>query len=211
MPKAWLKSRKRDYYYQKAKKERYRSRAAYKLLQAVKKYHFIKPGDAVLDLGAAPGGWLQASRKIVGEEGFVLGVDIKPIEPLPSPNVLTAVADITEPETPKKIVELLSRKVDVVVSDVSPNISGVWEVDHARQIELAKRSLHIANSVLKPNGNLFVKVFQGDMLQDFVQEVKRRFKIVRIVKPKASKAKSSELYILGMGLKNPAEKEWPSK
>jgi len=201
LPKAWLRNRKRDYYYQKAKRERYRSRAAYKLLQSVRKYRFIKPGDVVLDLGAAPGGWLQASRKIVGKEGFVLGVDVKPVEPLPFSNVLSIVADITKPETKGKIAEILPRKADVVVSDVSPNISGIWEVDHARQIGLAEESLRIAVSVLKPTGNLFVKVFQGDMLRDFVQEMKRHFKTVRIVKPKASKAKSSELYILGIGLK----------
>lgn len=202
MPKAWIQERKRDYYYRKAKEEKYRSRAAYKLFQAVEKYHFIKEGDVVVDLGAAPGGWTQASRKIVGAEGFVLGVDLRPIEPFPEKNVRTMIGDITEPDTVKQILEMLPRKADAVISDVSPNISGIWELDHARQIDLAQRALEIALETLKPGGNFFVKVFQGDMLNDFIGVVKRHFEDVKIIKPKASRAKSSEIFILGMHLKS---------
>jgi 23S rRNA (uridine2552-2'-O)-methyltransferase len=201
LPKAWIQERKRDYYYRKAKEEKYRSRAAYKLFQAVQKYQFIKKGDIVVDLGAAPGGWTQAARKIVGTEGFVLGVDLKPIEPFPEKNVRTIIGDITEPETVKQIQEMLPKKADAVISDVSPNISGIWELDHARQIDLAQRALEIALETLKPGGNFFVKVFQGDMLNDFVSMVKRHFEDVKIIKPKASRAKSSEIFILGMRLK----------
>jgi 23S rRNA (uridine2552-2'-O)-methyltransferase len=201
LPKAWIQERKRDYYYRKAKEEKYRSRAAYKLFQAVQKYQFIKKGDIVVDLGAAPGGWTQAARKIVGTEGFVLGVDLKPIELFPEKNVRTIIGDITEPETVKQIQEMLPKKADAVISDVSPNISGIWELDHARQIDLAQRALEIALETLKPGGNFFVKVFQGDMLNDFVSMVKRHFEDVKIIKPKASRAKSSEIFILGMRLK----------
>jgi 23S rRNA (uridine2552-2'-O)-methyltransferase len=201
LPKAWIQERKRDYYYRKAKEEKYRSRAAYKLFQAVQKYQFIKRGDIVVDLGAAPGGWTQAARKIVGAEGFVLGVDLKPIEPFPEQNIRTIIGDITEPETVKQIQEMLPKKADAVISDVSPNISGIWELDHARQIDLAQRALEIALETLKPGGNFFVKVFQGDMLNDFVSMVKRHFEDVKIIKPKASRAKSSEIFILGMHLK----------
>lgn len=201
LPKAWVKERKRDYYYRKAKEEKYRSRATYKLLQAVKKYHFLKKSDVVVDLGAAPGGWLQASRKIVGNEGFVLGVDLRNIRSLEENNVHTIVGDITNSETLNQIKSALPSSVDVVISDVSPNISGVWEVDHARQIDLARQSLLIALKFLKVNGNFFVKVFQGDMFEDFAEEVQRHFARVEIIKPKASRAKSAEIFILGMGLK----------
>lgn len=201
MPKAWVQDRKRDYYYKKAKEERYRSRAAYKLLQAIEKYHFIREGDVVVDLGAAPGGWIQAATKTVGEKGFVLGVDLKPLEPFSESNVKTIIGDINEPETLDQILSLLPRKADAVVSDASPNISGVWEVDHARQIDLSQRSLEIAVEVLERSGGFFVKVFQGDMLDDMISNVKQYFEVVRVIKPKASRAKSSEIFILGMNLK----------
>jgi len=167
----------------------------------VEKHPFIKPGDVVVDLGAAPGGWTQASRKIVGEKGFVLGVDLKPIEPIDLPNVRTITADITDSQTIRQIRELLPRSADAVVSDVSPNISGVWELDHARQIDLAQESLRIAVSVLKLGGNFFVKVFQGDLLHDFVRRVKFHFAFVKLIKPKASRARSAEVYVLGMDLR----------
>ncbi len=201
MPKSWIRQRKRDYYYRKAKEEKFRSRAAYKLLQAVKKYKFMKRGDLVVDLGAAPGGWIQAARKIVGEEGFILGVDIKPIEPFEEENILTIVADITDPKTPENIRNLLPELADVVISDVSPKISGIWEVDHARQIDLALNSMKIACEVLKPKGNFFVKIFEGDLTRDFIAKLKENFSAVKLVKPKASRAKSSEIYILALGLK----------
>ena len=201
MPKSWIKKRRKDYYYRKAKEEKFRSRAAYKLLQAVKKYRFIKSGDIVVDLGAAPGGWIQAARKIVGETGFILGVDLKPIEPFDEDNILTIVADITDPKTVEQIKTLLPKPADAVISDVSPKISGIWEVDHARQIDLAICSMKISKQILKPKGNFFVKVFEGDMFQDFVDKMKNSFSTVRIVKPKASRAKSSEIYVLGLGLK----------
>ncbi|MBX5321226.1 MAG: RlmE family RNA methyltransferase [Candidatus Bathyarchaeota archaeon] len=201
MPKAWIQERKRDYYYRKAKEEKYRSRAAYKLFQAVERYHFIKEGDVVVDLGAAPGGWTQAARRIVGAEGFVLGVDLKPIEPFPERNVRTIIGDITEVETIRQILEIIPRKADVVISDASPNISGIWELDHARQIDLAQKALQIALEILKPRGNLFVKVFQGDMLENFTSKVKQHFKDVKVIKPKASRAKSSEMFVLGVHLK----------
>jgi 23S rRNA (uridine2552-2'-O)-methyltransferase len=199
---AWIQDRKRDYYYKKAKQEKYRSRASYKLFQAIKKYGFIEHGDVVVDLGAAPGGWIQAARKTVGNKGFVLGVDLKPIEPFTQSYVRTIICDITDREALKQILEMLPRKADAVISDAAPNISGIWEVDHARQMELSQQALEIAREVLKPSGSFFVKVFQGDMLSDFIQKVKQNFVNVVLVKPEASRAKSAEIFILGRNLKN---------
>jgi len=180
--------------------EKYRSRAAYKLLQAVKRYQFMRRGDVVVDLGAAPGGWIQASRKIVGSRGFVLGIDLRQIPSFNLSNVRTIIGDITEPQTVQHIKELLPSPANVVISDVAPNVSGVWELDHARQIDLARHSLRIATLVLKPGGNFFTKTFQGSMLYNFVTEVKEHFDPVKRVKPKASRARSAELYVLGLNL-----------
>jgi len=201
VPKAWIQDRKRDYYYKKAKEEKKRSRAYYKLFQAANKYHFIKYRDVVVDLGAAPGGWIQAARRIVGNKGFVLGVDLKLVEPFTQCNVRTIIGDITDEEIAKRVQEYLPRKADAVVSDASQNISGIWEVDHARQIDLAEHALSISLSVLSPYGSFFVKAFQGDMLNDFVAKVKESFESVKMVKPEASRAKSSELFVLGLHLK----------
>lgn len=205
MPKAYIQERKRDYFYKKAKEEHYRSRAAYKLAQAINKYHFIKYGDVIVDLGAAPGGWMQVAKKTVGNKGFVLGVDLKQIEPFPQDYVKSIVGDLTEQDTRESIRELLPRQADAVISDASPNISGIWEVDHARQIDLARQALEIAAENLRLGGGIFVKVFQGDMLDDFVRKVKKCFEEVKVVKPQASRAKSSEMYVLGLRFKGLTE------
>jgi 23S rRNA (uridine2552-2'-O)-methyltransferase len=207
LPKAWIQDRKRDYYYKKAKAENYRSRATYKLSQTAMKYRFIRKSDVVVDLGAAPGGWIQAARKIAGKTGFVLGVDLKPIAPFPQEYVRTIVADFTEPETLQQILDFLPRKADVVLSDASPNISGIWELDNARQIDLAAQALRLALSLLRPSGNFFVKVFEGNMLPGFVKTVKKHFDDVKVIKPKASRAKSSEMFLLAMNLKQSSRAE----
>jgi len=196
LPKRWLRERERDPYHRLAKREGYRSRAAYKLLQAAEKNKVLRRGDVVVDLGAAPGGWTQAARTIVGEEGYVLAVDIRPMQPFGFPNVKTIIVDISDPKTLDRIMECLPRNPDVLLSDASPNLSGVWEVDHARQIDLAAASLAMAIKSLRSGGNFFVKVFHGDLLKGFIDEVKKNFESVKIVKPMASRSKSSEIYIL---------------
>ncbi len=207
MPKAWIRERKNEYYYKKAKQENYRSRATYKLVQANNKYSFIKLRDVVVDLGAAPGGWIQAARKMTGRHGFVLGVDLKSIEPFPQEYIRTIIGDLSDPKIAEQILSFLLRRADVVISDAAPNITGVWEVDHARQIELANKALDISLQILKPNGNFFVKLFEGDLMNEFVQTVKGHFEEVKIVKPQASRAKSSEMYLLALGLKTKSQAE----
>ena len=207
MPKAWIQDRKREYYYKKAKEENYRSRATYKLVQANTKYGFIQRNSVVVDLGAAPGGWIQAARKMTGKNGFVLGIDLKPIEPFTQEYVRTIIADFTEPDTVEQIRSFLPREADVVISDAAPNITGVWEVDHARQIDLATKALEIAQCVLKPGGNFFVKLFEGEMFNDYILTVKDLFDTVKIVKPEASRQKSSEMYLLALGLKSGSKRK----
>jgi 23S rRNA (uridine2552-2'-O)-methyltransferase len=202
LPKAWLNERKNEYYFKKAKEENYRSRSTYKLVQANEKYDFIKRNSIVVDLGAAPGGWIQAARKMTGKNGFVLGVDLKPIEPFTQEYIRTIIADFTEPGSVDLILSFLKRKADVVLCDAAPNVTGVWEVDHARQIDLAEKALEIAQCVLKPSGSFFVKVFEGELLNDFLQTVKTLFDEVRLVKPPASRQQSSEMYLLALGLKS---------
>jgi 23S rRNA (uridine2552-2'-O)-methyltransferase len=185
-----------------AKEEGYLSRAAYKLIQVNQKFGFLRPGDIVVDLGCAPGGWLQAVAHIVGSDGAVFGVDLRPIEQeLVGQRVDAIEGDITDPTLPEKILGRLKRRPDVILCDASPNISGVWEVDHARQIHLARAALEIAKSILKGGGCFFVKVFEGPLLKEYVEEVKRYFPDLRLLKPKASRAKSSELYLLGRGFR----------
>ena len=205
MPNAWVNERKREYYYRKAKKENFRSRASYKLLQAAKKYNFIKPGYVVVDLGAAPGGWTQVAGNFVEYSGFVLAIDMKPITNFNETYIRTIIGDITDSQIINIIKEFLPRPADVVISDVSPNVSGIWELDHARQIDLATQSLHIATKILRSGGNFFVKGFQGGILNKFVKEVKKNFYFVKMVKPKASRTKSAELYVLGMNFKQKSD------
>ena len=207
MPKAWIQDRKREYYYKKAKEENYRSRATYKLVQANAKYGLIQRDYVVVDLGAAPGGWIQAARKMTGKKGFVLGVDLKPIEPFTQEYIRTIIADLTEPGIVQEIRSFLPREADTVISDAAPNITGVWEVDHAKQIDLATNALEIAQCILRPQGNFFVKLFEGEMFNDFILKVKGLFETVKIVKPQASRAKSSEMYLLALGLKSTAKRE----
>lgn len=199
MSSKWLRQRKRDQFHRLAKQRGFRSRATFKLLQVNKRYRFIKRNDRVLDLGAAPGGWLQAAHQVVGGGGYVLGVDKEPVLRLPYENVATVIADMNQSDAIERVRSVSGSMFDVVVSDLSPNVSGVWEVDHARQIELARAALRIARVILRPDGNMLVKVFQGSELRDFQAEMKASFRALRIVKPPATRPESAELYFLGLG------------
>jgi 23S rRNA (uridine2552-2'-O)-methyltransferase len=196
MSKRWAAERRRDGYYKKAKKEGYRSRSAYKLIQINNRYDIIKTRDLVVDLGAAPGGWSQVALEIVGPEGKVVGVDLQRMEPLDGVTFLKG--DIKKSQTMDKILEI-ALKADVVVSDMSPNISGHYSMDHARSVELAEIALDVARKVLKPGGNFLVKVFQGDLFPDYFQEIESLFRFTKAHSPKASRKQSSEIYVIGKG------------
>ncbi len=195
MSKRWLNERKKDHYYKKAKKENLRSRAAFKIIQLNNKFKgLLKNGDSVLDLGCAPGGWITAIKDIVGENGIVIGVDLQPITPISG--VKFILGDITDENTIEQIKEYNSN-FNVITSDCSPNISGNWEIDHARQIYLAEISLDICKHLLSEGGNFIVKVFQGELFNDFIKKMKRMFEKVNISKPDASRKRSSEIYVVG--------------
>lgn len=196
MSKRWVSQRKKEHYYKQAKRAGYRSRSAYKLRQINDKHNIISKNDTVVDLGAAPGGWLQVARDIVGEDGTVLGVDIQPIEPLEG--VILIRGDATKPSILDTIKGDLG-EVDVVLSDMSPNITGHYSMDHARSVALAETALEIAEVILKRDGNFAVKVFQGDMFKEFFETVRGRFRYVKGHSPKASRKSSSEIYIIGKG------------
>lgn len=191
---------RKDSYYWMAKREGFRSRAAYKLLQINKRFHVIKFGDKVVDLGAAPGGWSQVARLIVGETGFVLSVDITEFEPLPYKNVKILNLDITSDDAPEQILKIFNDKVDVVLCDAAPKVSGIWDIDHQRQLELARSALRIALKVLKTNGNFVTKLFEGSETKNIINEAKKFFKQVYLHRPPATRSSSSEIYLICKGL-----------
>ena len=184
--------KKPDYYYYRAKIKGYKSRAAFKLIQINERFHVIKRGYTVLDLGASPGGWSQAALKLVGRLGRVVAVDLKSVH---IQEVEFVRIDIFSPDVVERIKNVVE-EVNVVLSDLSPKISGIHSLDHAKSIELAKRAFFIARNLLQEGGNMVVKVFQGDMLKGFLKDLKRNFDFVKVHKPRASNPKSSETYVI---------------
>lgn len=191
-----LSDARKDQYRKLARENLYRSRAVYKLSQINKSHHILKEGIKVVDIGAAPGGWLQIVSKIVGPRGMAVGIDLKEIEPIP--NVITVVGNIENTEDVDKLISILgnSRKVDVVLSDLAPNVSGLWEMDQLKQIDLSKKALEFAKIVLKDNGSALFKVFQGENSSEFIKDLKSVFLSVIITKPDASRKQSSEIYVV---------------
>lgn len=184
----------KDYFYHRAKDEGYRSRAAYKLQQINKKHNIIKPGASVVDLGAAPGGWLQMAKELSG--GRVIGVDLQKIAPIEG--VDTVKGDLTSESTIEKIEEIIGEhSTDTVICDAAPNLTGNWSLDHGRSIELSEAALGVAKRLLIPGGHFVVKVFQGDMFRKFLDEVKANFVYVRSYTPSASRKQSAEIYVIG--------------
>jgi len=194
-----LQESKRDYYRRAARKEGFRSRAAYKLLEINNSYHIIQKGMLILDLGCAPGGWLQVASKIVGSNGRVLGIDLRPINPLP--NVQFVQGDLSDSFLAEKILDILGRKVNVLLSDVAPKLSGIWQLDHARQISLTQNAISIAEKILAKNGSAVLKAFEGELLNELRDELKKKFSRVQLYKPRSSRKTSSEMYLVCLGYK----------
>lgn len=200
-----LADARRDQYRKLAKDHGYRARSAYKLLQLNSSYHVLKKGSKVVDLGCAPGGWLQVVTKQVGSTGRVIGIDLKEVEPVAGATILQGTIEDTN--IPCKIIGILGDKADVILSDLAPNVSGIWDIDHARQISLTQAALALTRDVLREGGSAIFKVFEGEMLDDLRSELRKSFTKVIFGKPMASRLESSELYIICTGLIN--KKKYP--
>jgi 23S rRNA (uridine2552-2'-O)-methyltransferase len=194
--KQWMREHVNDVYVQRAKSAGYRSRAAYKLLEIAARDQLLKPGMVVVDLGAAPGGWAQVAQAQVGAHGRVVALDVLEMAPLPGVTFLQG--DFREDAVVDVLTAALAgRGIDLVLSDMSPNISGIAMSDQARIMHLAELTLEFAAKHLKPRGNLLVKVFQGSGFEAFLGQMRKQFESVVTRKPEASRDRSSELYLLG--------------
>ena len=191
----WRQRQQRDVYVEQANREGWRSRAVFKLQQIQDKERILKAGMTCVDLGSSPGGWSQLAAKLVGASGQVWSLDLLPMDPIPGVHFLQG--DFTAGSTVAALRELLAdRPVDLVMSDMAPNISGNRAMDQPRSMALIEDALRFAEEVLKPGGDLLVKVFQGEGVESFTQAVRERFATVRVIKPKASRSESREIYLL---------------
>lgn len=199
--KAWMQEHVNDPFVQRAKADGYRSRASYKLMEIDDRDHLIRPGNVVVDLGAAPGGWSQVAAKRLKGQGRVVALDLLEIEPLHGVDFIQG--DFREESVLVQLETLLGgQRVGLVLSDMAPNISGVPISDQARIMHLAELGLAFSREWLKPEGAFLVKVFQGYGYEDFVREMREAFKVVATRKPDASRDRSAEVYLLGKGLKS---------
>lgn len=189
-----------DLYRRLAKEQGYKSRAAFKLIQANEKYGFIREGDRVVDFGAAPGGWLQVAADIVGPTGFAVGVDLHEIR-VRGKNIKTIKADVMDKEIVGKVSDALGGKADAVLSDIAPSVSGVWELDQTIQVDLTLHILDVSVEVLKPGGDAFLKLFEGERSGEVRDAFRKSFRAIRPMKPAASRSASSELYYYCEGWK----------
>lgn len=198
----WLERQLNDPYVHKAKREGYRSRAAFKLLEIQEKHRFLKPGGRVADLGAAPGGWSQVAATIVGAtegRGRVVGIDILEMDPVPGVTLLHM--DFLDETAPERLKAELGGSADVVLSDMAANTTGHKKTDHLRTMGLVETALAFAVEVLAPGGVFLAKVLQGGTANELLAELKRNFRDVKHIKPPASRADSSELYVLALGFR----------
>lgn len=190
-----LSEARKDHFRKLAKIEGYPSRSAYKIIEINKRYRLFGSGSVVLDLGSSPGGWLAVVCNQVGPQGFALGVDIRPSDNLPK-NANIAVLDVTSDTFEESILNLLPRTADVILSDLSPNITGIWQMDHLKQIDLTKHVTKLFPNILAPEGSAVLKIFEGEARKDLVDSIRLDFDRVEISKPLASRNASSEFYLV---------------
>lgn len=196
----WLKEHHEDVWVREAKNRGYRSRASFKLLEIQEKDRLVRPGMRVVDLGAAPGGWSQVVAGILDGQGTVLASDILPMDGIAGVQFIQG--DFTDNAVYEQLLAVLDNgKADLVISDMAPNMSGMRDIDQPRSMMLAELALDMAESVLACNGSFLAKVFHGEGLQEFQAQLKERFRTVRTRKPRASRARSSEIYLLAQGFR----------
>jgi 23S rRNA (uridine2552-2'-O)-methyltransferase len=191
----------KDHFFRKAKREGLRARSAFKIDEIAQRFHLLKAGGRVLDLGAAPGGFLQVIAKAVGPKGAVLGVDLEAIRPLALPQVQTAVLDVLAEDAPVRLAALLPGQLDAVLSDLAPKTTGIRMTDEARSIRLAEAALELAQARLRAGGSFLTKVFMGGDFEGFRARVRAAFDEVKIVRPEATRGGSIEVYLVGLGRK----------
>lgn len=196
--KSWIHRQKNDHYVKSARKDNYRSRAVYKLQEIDEKDRLIRPGMYILDLGAAPGGWSQYASKKITPGGKLIAIDR--LEMIEIPDVEFILGDILDEQTIHKCISLSGhRQIDLVISDIAPNLTGIRDTDQARSLELAKSVVDVAFQVLKPGGGLLIKLFEGSEIDSFRNELTSKFQRVMVRKPRASRDSSREIYMLGCG------------
>ncbi len=193
----WRRDQRKDPYFRKAKAEGYRARSAYKLIQIQDRFHLMRRGDTVLDLGAAPGSWSQVASELVGSDGLVVAVDLQPIEPIE--DVLAIQGDMTDPGVQEKAIGAAGGRVDVVLSDAAPNVSGIRVRDHAFSIALVYAALSVAQGALKPGGNFVAKVFEGEDLPQLLVDLRTHFERVKPFYPDATRREGQEIFVVCQG------------
>ena len=200
-----------DFYFRQAKKEGLRARSAFKLLEILRRHRLLAPGEAVLDLGAAPGGFLQVLAEQVGEHGLAVGVDLEPIRNLGQPWVKTAVVDLLAHDALDRIRALHPGRFRLVTSDMAPKTTGVKVTDEARSLELVRTALRLSEGVLARGGALLAKAFMGGDFPLVRKEFAERFEAVRVLRPEATREHSIEVYVLGKGYRAPTAAPYPSR
>ncbi|KDD68023.1 23S rRNA (uridine(2552)-2'-O)-methyltransferase RlmE [Pseudomonas mohnii] len=200
----WLKRHVNDPYVKQAQKDGYRSRASYKLLEVQEKYKLIRPGMSVVDLGAAPGGWSQVTSRLIGGQGRLIASDILEMDSIP--DVTFIQGDFTQDEVLARILEAVGNsQVDLVISDMAPNMSGTPAVDMPKAMFLCELALDLAARILKPGGNFVIKVFQGEGFDAYVKDARQKFDKVQMIKPDSSRGSSREQYMLAWGYRGRSE------
>ena len=200
----WLQRHVNDPYVKQAQKDGYRSRASYKLLEVQEKYKLIRPGMSVVDLGAAPGGWSQVTSRLIGGQGRLIASDILEMDSIP--DVTFIQGDFTQDEVLARILEAVGNsQVDLVISDMAPNMSGTPEVDMPKAMFLCELALDLAERILKPGGNFVIKIFQGEGFDVYLKDARRKFDKIQMIKPDSSRDSSREQYMLAWGYRGRSE------